>query len=178
MKKIFLMLISLLLVGCTDLSNTPTRRVEDFLKKYQTFDSEVSDDLNATIEQDYSLSASQQEQYRAIMKKHYQDLIYEIKDDRIDGNKAVVTVEIEVTDLRKALDEAIIYMNNNTSEFYDETGNYSNLRFNDYRLEKLKSAKERVKYTIYINLTKVNNKWQIDNLNQITYDKINGTYNY
>lgn len=178
MKKIFLILTVLLLVGCTDLSNTPTKRVENFLKDYQTLDSEVLNDLDNVISNDITMSSEQRDNYRDIMKKHYQNLTYEIKDDIIDGDDATVTVEITVTDFGSVMNDAEAYMNNNLDEFNDESGNYSILKYNDYRLEKLKETKDKVKYTIYLNLTKVNDEWVLNEIDQMTYDKINGTYRY
>ena len=116
--------------------------------------------------------------YKDIMKKHYQNLSYEIKNETIDGDEAIVTVEISVTDFKKVLDEANNYMNNNMEEFYDENGNYSISKFNDYKLNKLKDAKDKVRYTLEISLSKVNDEWQVNTQNQITYDKINGIFNY
>lgn len=176
MKKIFYLFIALLLSGCTDLSNTPTKRVEDFLKKYQTLDSQVINDLDNVIEDNFSLTNEQADKYKDIMKKHYQNMTYEIKDDVIDGDNARVTVEITVTNFSKTLKEVESYMNNNLSEFNDELGNYSIIKYNDYRLEKLKETKDKIKYTIYLNLTKVNDIWTIDKIDQITYDKINGIH--
>ena len=176
MKKFLWLFFILLATGCGDLSNTPTKRVEEFLRKYQMLDSDVLYDLDNTISQDTTLTSEQAKTYRDIMKNHYQKLTYEIKDDKIDGDRAQVTVEITVTDLRNILSDASAYMNTHISEFYDETGVYSVTKYNDYRLEKLKTAKEKVQYTIYFNLNKVNKKWQLDNLDQITYDKINGIY--
>lgn len=178
MKKIFLCLTILLFAGCTDLSNTPTKRVEDFFKDYQALDNEVLNDLDNVITNDVTLSSTQAETYRDIMKKHYQNLTYEIKDDTIDGDNATVTAEITVTDFRKTMDDAESYMNNNIEEFNDESGNYSILKYNDYRLERLKDTKDKVKYTIYLNLTKVNDEWKLNDIDQMTYDKINGVYNY
>ena len=105
-------------------------------------------------------------------------IINEIKDDVIDGNNATVTAEITVTDFRKVMNESESYMNNNITEFSDEQGNYSILKYNDYRLERLNNAKDKIKYTIYLNLTKVNDEWVLNDIDQITYDKINGTYFY
>lgn len=178
MKKILLILSCFMLVGCTDLSNTPTKRVEEFLKKYQTLDEKVLTDLDNAITYDYNFSTSQANKYREIMKQHYQNMTYKIKDEKIDGNKATVTVEIEVTDFKKVIDDANAYMNAHQQEFLDESGVFSILKFNDYRLEKLKESKEKIKYTIYFTLTKQDKKWNLDNLNQITYDKLNGIYNY
>ena len=179
MKKIlFLFVASLLLLGCNNLSNTPTKKAEEFLKKYQALDNSVLSDLNDVVNEDNSLNESQKTIYKDIMKKHYQSLSYEVKDETVDGNKAVVTVEISVTDFKKVLDEANNYMNNNQEQFEDENGDYSVSRFNDYKLEQLKNAKDKVRYTLELHLTKVNDVWTLDTLNQDVYDKINGVYNY
>ena len=178
MKKIFLILTILLLVGCADLSNTPTKRVENFLRDYQTLDSAVLTDLDNVIATDVTLNDNQADAYRDIMKKHYQNLTYEIKDDTIDGDNATVTAEITVTDFRNAMNEAEVYLNSNITEFNDESGNYSISKYNDYRLERLKEVKDKVKYTIYLNLTKVNDEWVLNDIDSITYDKINGMYRY
>lgn len=179
MKKIFYLIVSVLLfTGCTQLSNTPTKRVEEFLKSYQTLDNDVLNDLDNVITREISFNNNQQKEYRDIMKKHYQNLTYEVKEETIDGNNATVTVEITVTDFSKVMQETESYMNNNIEQFNDELGNYSMSRYNDYRLQALKSAKEKVKYTIDLTLTKKNDEWIMNNIDKITYDKINGIYNY
>ena len=176
MKKLVL-LLSLFLIGCSDLSNTPTKKAEEFLKKYQTLDESVISDLNNVVNES-DLNETQRSMYIDIMKKHYQNLSYEIKDETIDGDEAVVTVEIAVTDFKKVLDEANNYMNNNKEEFNDENGEYSVVKFNDYKLNKLKEFKHKIRYTIEIKLTKINEDWTVDKLDSKTYDKINGVYNY
>ena len=177
-KLLFLVVTSILLLGCNNLSNTPTKKAEEFLKKYQALDNSVLTDLNKVVDEDSSLNESQKNTYKDIMKKHYQSLSYEVKDETVDGNKAVVTVEISVTDFKKVLDEANNYMNNNPEQFEDENGDYSVSRFNDYKLEQLKEAKDKVRYTLELKLTKVNDVWTVDTLTQDIYDKINGVYNY
>lgn len=177
-KLLFLVVTSILLLGCNNLSNTPTKKAEEFLKKYQALDNSVLTDLNKVVDEDSSLNESQKNTYKDIMKKHYQSLSYEVKDETVDGNKAVVTVEISVTDFKKVLDEANNYMNNNPEQFEDENGDYSVSRFNDYKLEQLKEAKDKVRYTLELKLTKVNDVWTLDTLSQDIYDKINGVYNY
>ena len=177
MKKLVFLFLSLFLIGCSDLSNTPTKKAEEFLKKYQTLDESVISDLNNVVNES-DLNETQRSMYIDIMKKHYQNLSYEIKDETIDGDEAVVTVEIAVTDFKKVLDEANNYMNNNKEEFYDENDEYSVVKFNDYKLNKLKEAKDKIRYTIEIKLTKINEDWTVDKLDSKTYDKINGVYNY
>ena len=178
MKKLIGIGLCILLCGCNDLSNTPTKKTEEFLKKYQALDNSVLTDLDNVLNSDNTLNENQKVMYKDIMKKHYQNLSYEIKNETIDGDEAIVTVEISVTDFKKVLDEANNYMNNNMEEFYDENGNYSISKFNDYKLNKLKDAKDKVRYTLEISLSKVNDEWQVNTQNQITYDKINGIFNY
>ena len=178
MKKLIGICLCILLCGCNDLSNTPTKKTEEFLKKYQALDNSVLTDLDNVLNSDNTLNENQKIMYKDIMKKHYQNLSYEIKNETIDGDEAIVTVEISVTDFKKVLDEANNYMNNNMEEFYDENGNYSISKFNDYKLNKLKDAKDKVRYTLEISLSKVNDEWQVNTQNQITYDKINGIFNY
>ena len=180
MKKIiyFLIGISIInLVGCGMVENTPTKQVEAFLSRYQTLDKAVLDDLDAVLEKDKSFNSDQKEEYRDIMKEHYKDLTYEVKDEVIDGNNATVPVEIEVTDYSKVLAEAEEYRKNNEDKFTDENGNYDESKFNDYRLKKMKETKDKVKYTLELTLTKnENDKWEMDNLTTADEQKLNGTY--
>lgn len=179
MKK-FLWIIAtiLLFTGCTDLSNTPTKKTEAFLKKYQALDNAVLTDLNGVVEAEGVFNETQKTEYKDIMKKHYQNLVYEIKDETLDGNDAVVTVDITVTDFKKVMDAANQYLQDHQEEFTDELGNYQASKFIDYRLSKMKEAKDTIDYTIYISLTKVNETWTVDKLDTTTYDKIHGVYNY
>ena len=88
MKKIIILLIAaILLIGCDiaeDMDNTPTRRVESFLDAYQRLDSNVLNDLDNLIENNrYTLE--QRTAYKELMKEHYRNLRYEIKDETING---------------------------------------------------------------------------------------------
>ena len=112
------------------------------------------------------------------MKKHYQELKYEIKDEKVDGDKATVTVEIEVTDYSKALKEADKYLENNRSEFYDDKGVYDAFLFTTYRIEELKKVKDKVKFTLNMNLSKIDDEWQLDKISDTDEQKINGVYYY
>ena len=83
--------------------------------------------------------------YRNILKRQYQNLVYTVKDETVDGDKAKVTVEIEVYDLYKITNEADKYYTTSPDEFKDETGNVSQTKYIDYRISKLKEAKDKVK---------------------------------
>ena len=182
MKKIFIiMTIILFFSGCTlgDIDNTPTKQVESFFNNYQTLDQKVLNDLDIVIARQNDFNNNQREQYRKILKKHYQNLTYEIKDETVNGNRANVEVEIEVTDFNKILNEAKIYLENNRNEFLDDNNNYDKSKYIDYQLDKLENAKETVKYTLNLTLTKNDNgDWSLDEINDIEEKKILGTYEY
>jgi len=181
MKKIICLLCALIVfTGCDfvrSLSNTPTKRVEEFLKKYQTLSKDVLDDLDRVITEEVSFNTNQRDRYRDIVKKNYQKLTYTVKDEEIDGDDATVTVEIEVVDYYKIMSDADLYLNENPDEFIVEE-EYSVSKFTDYRLDKLQEAKEKVKYTLELTLTKVDDEWFVDDLSQDDEDKINGMYEY
>lgn len=179
MKKFLCLCIGLLfLTGCNELSNTPTKRVEEFLKKYQTLDNAVITDLNRVISEEENFNEDQKDRYRDIMKKHYQNLAYEVKEEEVDGNNAIVTIEITVTDFNLAMEESSNYLLENTDAFNNNEGQYDVSLYNDYRLEKLKEAKEKVRYTIYFGVTKEDGQWVVDPLVNNSLDKINGSYRY
>ena len=179
MKKFIIYLAMLILVftlcGC-DMDNTPVKKVENVLTKYQTLDDDVLEDLDNTLKKDTSLDDKMRNEYRDFMKKHYEDLVYEIKDEMVDGDVATVTAEITVRDYSDIVTNAAAYRIDNEEEFTDENGNYNELLFTKYRLDKLKEAKEKVTYTIEFNLTKENGEWQVEQLSDEDMSKINGLY--
>ena len=176
MKKLLVFLLPFLFIGCGTVSSTPTKKVESFMASYQTLDDKVVEQLNNTAEAEAKFDKEQKEEYIKLMKNHYQDLTYEIKDEIIDGDEATVVVEIDVTDYSKALEEAENYLNEHKEEFTLENGEYDEALFTTYRLNKLKEAKERTKYTLNIYLTKVDNEWQINDLTNTDRMKIQGMY--
>ncbi|MEI3499242.1 MAG: hypothetical protein V8Q71_01850 [Bacilli bacterium] len=183
MKKIalaFSMLMIILMSGCGEKTvlNTPTKKVEAFFANYQTLDDNVLAQLDETIDKDDTLTDEQKDEYRELMKKHYKNLKYDVKDEVIDGDKATVTVEIEVTDYTKVMSDADKYLEENKDTFNDEEGKYDKTLFTKYRLDKLKEAKDTVKYTLDMTLTKVDDEWQLDDLSDIDEKKIHGMYEY
>ena len=112
MKKLFTFLsFTLILTGCSigeDMNNTPTKQVETYLNNYQTLDSKVLTELDAIVNNEEMFDEDQKVTYRDILKKHYQDLTYTIKEETVNGDKATVETEIEVNDYTKAGDDVII----------------------------------------------------------------------
>lgn len=182
MKKVMISIVLTLLLtltGCTtDINNTPTKKVEEFLTKYQTLDADVIKDLDKVIEEEEKFNTANREEYRELIKNQYKDMTYLVKDETINGDKAVVEVEITVKDYKKVMDEAEVYRDNNMPLFLDELGNYSEMMYIDYVITQLKDAKDTVKYTLELGVTKKDDRWQIDQINEETEDKILGIYNY
>lgn len=182
MKKIiipFLMLLTILLSGCGEtLNNTPTKQAEMFFMNYQTLNKDVIEDLDNVLATDNSMTEDQKGKYKNIMKNHYKNLVYDIKDERIDGDTATVTVEIEVYDYSKIIANANSYLEEHMDEFLDENKKYSQEKFIDYRLSQLESVKDKVKYTLDLTLTKIDNKWQLDKISSLDEDKILGVYEH
>lgn len=181
MKKIITIIgLALILTGCSlkNMDNTPTKKVETYLNNYQTLDSSVLNELDSIVDDEILFTNEQKDTYRDILKKHYQDLVYKIKEETVNGDKATVETEIEVNDYTKALKEADSYRITNESEFLNEIGIFSESKFNEYKLNLLKNNKDKVKYTIYFSLTKVNDEWVLDKLTETEQEKILGIYEY
>ena len=175
MKKLLVILSIFLMVGC-ELNNTPTKKVEQFLSNYQVLHKDVISDLDGMINKT-NYTSEQKERYKELMKKQYKSLIYEIKEETIDGNNAYVTVQIEVFNFGKRLAEAENYLNDHRDDFTDN-GVYNESKFLSYQLDELEKEKERVKYTLTFSLTKQDGKWEINDLTEAMEDKINGIYIY
>ena len=176
MKKWFLAVICVfLLAGCSigkDMTNTPTKKVEAYMDGYQKLDDNVLNDID-TLLHDTEYTVEQKSRYKELMKKHYKDINYEIKEEKVNGDKATVEVEVEVRDYSKILSSDVI-----PDEIKDEEGNYSDEAYYDYQLGLMEKAEEKVKYTITFYLTKTNDEWKIDDLNESTMRKIHGIYIY
>lgn len=159
----FLMAFGILsLTGCSDLINTPTRKTEELLGKYQILDKDITGEIDDLINQS-TLTTDQKSRYRQVLEKQYKNLVYDVKEEKIDGDTAIVTVEIEVLDYRNAISD----MGNNENM----TDNYL-----EERLLALESAKDKVKYTLEISLSKVDKQWVVNPLSETDIKKIQGMY--
>lgn len=170
MKKIIFLAVTLLttlfiLVGCS-LSNTPTSKVEELFNKYQTLDNDINTDIEEVLNTQ-TLTEEQKNRYRKLIQNQYKNLTYEIKDERIDGDTATVTAQIEVLDYRRSISEL-----NTTSGT-----NFDILEYNDEKIKKLEEVKEKVAYTLDIRVIKDSNgNWKLSPLSDNDKKKILGMY--
>ena len=170
MRKIIILVISLILVtGCDDMMNTPTRRVEEYLGKYQILDSSVLTELDDVFDNsDYS--EKYKEEYKELMIKQYQNLSYKIKNEQTNGDTANVIVEIEVFDYNNAIDEANDYIDEHESEFKNKED------IDHYKINAIKNVTDKASYTINFSLVKDNKKWVLEKINDNDLEKIHGLY--
>lgn len=147
------------------MGNTPTSKVEALFGKYQKVDSDISLGIDNVLKEQ-NLTEAHQQRYRKLLENQYKNLTYEIKDELIDGDKATVLTEIEVTDYKKAISDLSFDSSIYTKESYDEE-----------KLNRLEKAKDKVKYTLEIKLTKDSDgNWKVDALSLEQMKKIQGMY--
>lgn len=178
MKKILLIPIVIILTACSilDISNTPTKKAEEFLNKYQILHEDVIKDLEEVLDKN-NLSENNKQEYKEIIKKQYKNLQYEIKETKEDGDEATITAQIIVKDHTKIINEAENYKRKNIKEFYEEE-TYNDDKYKKYLIEKLKQAKDKVTYEIELTAHKKNGEWILDEISEETEDKILGIYKY
>ena len=157
-------MILALLIGCT-MGNTPTATVENLFMKYQRFDDDIERSVNKILDEQ-NMTTENRDRYYKLLEKQYRNLTYEIKDEKIDDNKAIVIVEIEVIDYKKYINDLTFDSNLYTKDSFDNE-----------KLNRLENADEKVIYTLELTLTKdEDNMWKLDALTNEETKKIQGMY--
>ena len=168
-----LFLFIIVLSGCM-IGNTPSNRVEKVLNMYQNNASSIEMELDDYLKT-LNLDDEFYNDYKNIYLKQYQDLKYKIVDEKIEGDKATVIIEVTVYDYYKIENDVSMYITNNPNEFMDN-GKYSDRKALVYKIDKLSTAKDRVDHLINFNLTKVDDTWSVDELSNEDLEKIHGVY--
>lgn len=176
MKKIVLVFISLLLFSACSMTNSPKSQVESYLGKYNSLHEDVVADMETKVSAE-DLSDDNRKLYKEILTREYQDLKYTVKDEKIDGDTATVTAKITVYDLYKSQNNALIYLSEHTQDYY-EGEVFDENRYVKYRLDEMLKTKDTVDYEVTFYLNKKDDKWELQNPDRQTLEKINGLYNY
>ena len=157
MKKIYIIvscLILLIITGC-ELNNNPTSKVEELLGKYQGLDKTLNYNYTQLINET-NLTKEEKKELEDLIKKQYRNMTYEIKEEKIDGETAIVTTEIEVIDYKKTL---------------STNKNYTDM------IKKMKETKDKITYTTDFTITRAKNgKWEIEPLTEEQKLKLLGIY--
>ena len=173
MKRIIIILSIFFLTGCSDILNTPSRKVEEFLGKYQTMDKEVIKELDDSIEE-LDASDNYKMEYKNLLMKQYQNLAYSIKNEDITNDKALVETEIEVFDYYNTLENVDEDINKYKDDFKEEKDKSRKEKIEEYKIKKLKATTNKTKYQIIFTLTKKVGKWTLDKVSDDDIKKIHG----
>lgn len=201
MKKkliVFLSLLVMFVTGCGNNMSAPSEKVEEFLGRYQSMDSNILTQLDNVISNDETMNDTQKKDYKTLMEKQYQNLSYKIKDEKIDGDKAEVLVEIEVFDYANSINESRKYYTEHRDEFDDkEVGNDGADTDNDgmseegevvggavdtissfitYKIKQLMDVTDKAKYEITFHLNKEDGEWKVEDLSDVDRQKIHGLF--
>ena len=161
-----------------DIDNTPTKKVEEYLNNYQSLSSDVVNDLDIVVERETTFNLEQKNIYRKIMKKNFSNMSYNVKEETINADSAEVEVEINVYDYYKVNKAADNYLFENRDEFITD-GVYDEEKFINYKLDKMEKNTDKVKYTIYFNLSKDDKgDWSLNEVSDTDEEKILGIYAY
>lgn len=163
MKKILIitLLISVFLLGCEKMMETPTSKVENFLGRYQRLDKDVLKELNNIIEDEQDMTEEEKLEYKKLLEKQYQNLSYKIKKEIIAKDIATVDVEIEVLDYKNAINKSEKECEKNLIEC---------------KLKEMKNINNKTKYDLTFTLNQEEGKWVIENLNETAVKKLHGLY--
>lgn len=121
MKKFIVALMVIFMSACTlGTANTPREKVSEFLDKYKNENKDVISQLEETIDNDIT-DEDHKSRYKTLMTNQYKNMEYEIKDEIIEDENAVVEVEITVYDYASAIKNSNTYLNENADEFKKDT---------------------------------------------------------
>ena len=178
MKKVYYIVLSFIflfmLTGCG--TNTPTAKTEEYLSRYTSLADEVTVDIDTAVNSS-GLSTTNQKEYRKVLERQYKNIKYEVKDETINGEEAIVTVKVTVYDLYKSDKNSLEYLGNNQNEFYVDNVLNQDL-YDEYRIKNMLSMNDTIDYEINFYLTKKNGTWVLENPDNTTLEKLHGLYNY
>jgi hypothetical protein len=163
-------------VGCGMEMNAKDVAVE-YLEMYRNKDKKIIQELDDYVKNE-NLNDNQKQKYKEILEREYSTLMYEVTDERYEGDVAFITMEVTVIDLYKAQKDSASYFNEHQDEFNDEDGEYDKELFMDYKLDMMSKQMETVTYTIDIKVEKDEDTWKVVQLSNESLEKIHGIYNY
>lgn len=179
MKKIIsLVIVSIVfLTGCSLFVSKPSDEVVKYLNKYKNNDQIVIDELNMFLETQ-ELDDDTLEDYREIYLRQYSNLDYEIKEETVNADKAEVEVQVTVFDYYKTNVESGDYFTANQADFVDDDGDINFSKYIAYKVNKMLDTKDRISYTLNIELTKTDDGWEVEPLSNEELTKLHGTFEY
>ena len=206
MKKILLPLFIIALSACTLGMSTPKQVVSSFLDKYKNEDSNILSQLDETINtqftnedykkryrtlmtnqyknMEYKIKDESIEDDNAIVEAEITvyDYASAIRNanDYLNSNPNEFTIDSPTIDMDDANDETTKDTEDDKAKKDEDkkldSSNYDQDKFTNYRLTQMENVNDTVTYTIQFTLTKVDGKWQMDQLSNTDIEKLHGIY--
>lgn len=181
MKKIFLlmtlMLLSISLIGCA--MDKPENAVDRFFTAAKTFDSEKMNAALMVNDSSINEAASSlvdgsyykfQIHFLDYLKSNASKVEYTVKETTVDGDKAVVTVDVRYIDassmVRGTIGDVFRELLANAFSGVELTEEQTGKMFTDALASHISSDEQAtVEKTLTINCVKSDNKWYVSELN-------------
>lgn len=161
-KRIIILLGTFFLIGCSRMNMTPTMTVSSFFQKYQNLDNDIRKSLNLIVNKE-NMTKKEQEEYKSLLEKQYQNLSFKIKNEETNKDYSTVEVEIEVLNYQNAKQLAREKSNNQKNYVKEQ-------------LKEMKQTKDKIKYNLTLYLEKNNDYWKIRELTEEDIKKIHGIF--
>ena len=174
MKKIIIIILVIFITGCKN--NSARDIVSSYLDEYHNLSTNIINEINNAVDLNDKFSKKNKKIYKDILKRQYKDLKYKIIREEYDNDIALITVNVNVYDLNKAEEEALLYLTDHLSEFYNEDNTFNENKYISYKLDLMSKTNIKVNYDILFTLRKKNNNWILDQPTESDLEKIHGLY--
>ena len=176
MKKFIVLFTVLVFVsGCTKEKTAP-QVVSNYLNEFQLLTKNISDEIESSLNNEKEYNAEHKKIYKEILTRQYKDLKYDIFKEEYDDDKALIYVNVNVYDLKKAEDDAVLYLSDHLSEFYNKNNVFDNDKYLSYKLNLMLNTSNRIDYEIIFYLEKKSSKWILLQPTDNDLEKIHGIY--
>ena len=119
MKKILVIICMFMLLCACEMGIGPSIKVSEYLNNYNSLSEDVIQDMESVIFEE-NLTTENTAIYRDVLKRQYKNLKYDIVEEAITGDNAVVKAKITVYDLYNSKVQSEIYANENQNQFLNE----------------------------------------------------------
>lgn len=148
-------------------NKTPIDLTKDFFNKYKKCDSEVVNKIEYPFNDE--LTDAQLKKYKELIKSQYMALDYEIAEEHIGEEDAIVKVQFNVLDYKSSYDKATSYLSLYGQDKSDE-------KKVEYKLKEMEKTQEKEKYSIEFTFHKLDGKWHMMDLTDSDFQKLAGIF--
>ena len=153
----------------TEQINEEKRKNEENTKKLKQLESNIEEQTNEIRDKNIGIGKKIQE--IDLFFEETNKYLFDLKNKCLNARQSI-------EDYYKVNKDADNYLLEHRDEFVVD-GVYDESKFIDYKLDKMSKNTDKVKFTIYFNLSKdKNGNWSLDEVSEVDEDKILGIYQY